>query len=124
MTPNLKYDLYVAHPVSTTGEFNDSIRLAKRIKEETKRVAEIYADGRTRFEQVYEVYAPALNKEINDKSNNPTPQMIYEQDMEQLDNADVVVVNYRFSERESPLRCDSTPFRDGMIVRSNTKCQF
>ena len=94
MTPNLKYDLYVAHPVSTTGEFNDSIRLAKRIKEETKQVAEIYADGRTRYEQVYEVYAPALNKEINDKSNNPTPQMIYEQDMEQLDNADVVVVNY------------------------------
>lgn len=33
-------------------------------------------------------------------------------------------LHYRFFERESPLRCDSTPFRDGMIVRSNTKCQF
>lgn len=26
--------------------------------------------------------------------------------------------HYSFSERENPLRCDSTPFRDGMIVRS------
>lgn len=94
MTSNLKYKLYLGYPISTTGEFNDSIRLTKRIEEETKRVAEVYADGRMRFEQVYEVYAPALNKKINDKSNNPTPQMIYEQDMKQLDNADVVVVNY------------------------------
>lgn len=28
---------------------------------------------------------------------------------------------YRFSERESPLQCDSTPFRGGMRVRSNTE---
>lgn len=91
MTPNLKYDLYLAHPISTTGEFNDSIRLTKRI-EEIERV--VYTDGRIRLEQMYEVYAPALNKEINDKSNNPTPQMIYEQDMKRLDNADIVVVNY------------------------------
>lgn len=28
---------------------------------------------------------------------------------------------YRFSERESPLRCDSTPFRGGMRVRSKTE---
>lgn len=28
---------------------------------------------------------------------------------------------YRFSERESPLRCDSIPFRGGMRVRSDTE---
>lgn len=35
-----------------------------------------------------------------------------------------IITHYRFSERESPLRCDSTPFRDGMIVRSNTEYHF
>ncbi|MCG5252374.1 hypothetical protein MCW62_13745, partial [Brevibacillus agri] len=29
-----------------------------------------------------------------------------------------LIEHYRFSERESPLRCDSTPFRGGMRVRS------
>ena len=29
---------------------------------------------------------------------------------------------YRLSERESPLRCNSTLFRDGMRVRSNQAC--
>lgn len=71
--------LYLAHPISTTGEFNDSIRVAERIEN---------IGGK------YKVYAPALNKAINDKSNNPTPQMIYEQDVEQLLSADIVVINY------------------------------
>ena len=70
--------LYICHPISTTGEFNDSIRVAKRIEE----VAGV------------EVYAPALNKEINDKSNNPTPAMIYEQDVDNLLSSDIVVINY------------------------------
>jgi len=70
--------VYLAHPISTTGEFNDSIRVAKRIKE----VAGV------------EVYAPALNDEINDKSNNPTPAMIYTQDVDNLLSSDIVVVNY------------------------------
>ena len=69
---------YLAHPISTTGEFNDSIRVAKRIEG----VAGV------------EVYAPALNKEINDKSNNPTPAMIYEQDVDNLLSANIIVVNY------------------------------
>ena len=69
---------YLAHPISTTGEFNDSTRVAKRIEE----VAGV------------EVYAPALNKEINDKSNNPTPAMIYEQDVDNLLSSDIVVINY------------------------------
>lgn len=70
--------VYICHPISTTGEFNDSIRVAKRIEE----VAGV------------EVYAPALNDEINDKSNNPTPAMIYEQDVDNLLSSDIVVVNY------------------------------
>lgn len=70
--------VYLAHPISTTGEFNDSIRVAKRIEEVTG----------------VEVYAPALNDEINDKSNNPTPAMIYEQDVDNLLSSDIVVVNY------------------------------
>ena len=39
--------------------------------------------------------------------------------------ADVYVIGEtitEFSERESPLRCVSTPFRDGMKVRSDTEC--
>lgn len=69
--------VYLAHSISTTGEFNDSIRVANIIEE-----------------LGFEVYAPARNKEINDKNNNPTPQMIYEQDVERLLEADIVVVNY------------------------------
>lgn len=75
--------VYLAHPISTTGEFNDSVRVARRIEQ-------LHNDG----EQLYDVYAPALNKAINDKSNNPTPAMIYDQDVDNLLDADVVVVNY------------------------------
>lgn len=77
--------LYICHPISTTGEFNDSIRVAKRIENETMAGFS---------EKRYDVYAPALNKAINDKSNNPTPKMIYQQDVDNLRSADVVVVNY------------------------------
>lgn len=98
--------VYLAHPISTTGEFNDSIRVAKRIEGIYKRT-ERYAERtegicKTSARYVvgiddkpkYQVYAPALNKAINDKSNNPTPQMIYEQDVERLLDSDIVVVNY------------------------------
>lgn len=89
--------LYICHPISTTGEFNDSIRVAERIKDiyRTKEITTEEDDVMgTVNEPKYDVYAPALNKEINDKSNNPTPQMIYEQDVENLLSADVVVINY------------------------------
>lgn len=84
--------VYLAHPISTTGEFNDSIRVAERIKGIYKKSTEyiVYLDD----EPKYDVYAPALNKAINDKSNNPTPQMIYEQDVERLLDSDILVVNY------------------------------
>lgn len=86
--------VYLAHPISTTGEFNDSIRVAERIVKETMVKFGERPDGEPHLESKYEVYAPALNKAINDKANNPTPQMIYEQDVEQLLSSDILVVNY------------------------------
>lgn len=89
--------VYICHPISTTGEFNDSIRVAERIKNiyQTKEVTTEENDVMgTVNEPKYDVYAPALNKAINDKSNNPTPQMIYEQDVDNLLSADVVIINY------------------------------
>ena len=85
---------YLAHPISTTGEFNDSIRVAERIEKETMIPFASKPSGDYHLERKYSVYAPALNKAINDKSNNPTPQMIYEQDVDNLLSADVVVINY------------------------------
>lgn len=104
--------LYLAHPISTTGEFNDSIRVAKQIEEIFNKEfigdvssiedmgcgdSEINSEGDMKaylVNQKFEVYAPALNKSINDKSNNPTPEMIYNQDVDNLLSSDVVVVNY------------------------------
>lgn len=37
-------------------------------------------------------------------------------------NLNELTPTYRFPERESPLRCDSTPFRGGMKVGSNKAC--
>lgn len=103
--------VYLAHPISTTGEFNDSIRVAKRIEWldesgycylgdveglEINGAAYEFEGEMKAFVGApkFEVYAPALNKEINDKSNNPTPAMIYEQDVDNLLSSDIVVVNY------------------------------
>lgn len=71
-----KKKVYLAHPISTTGEFNDSKRVAQRIRE-----------------LGYEVYAPAENDKINDKSNNPTPRDIFEGDIHRLEESDIMVVN-------------------------------
>lgn len=68
--------IYLAHPISTTGEFNDSIRVA----EEMEKMGFI-------------VYAAARNASINDKSNEPTPLDIYRADMSELLTSDIVVVN-------------------------------
>lgn len=68
--------VYLAHPISTHGEFADSIRMAKRIR----------ALG-------YEVYAAAENASINDKSNEPRPIDIYNADIEALLSSDIVVAN-------------------------------
>lgn len=68
--------IYLAHPISTKGEFTDSIRVANRLRD-----------------LGYEVYAAAENKSINDKSNQPTPMDIYDADMSQLLTSDIVVIN-------------------------------
>jgi nucleoside 2-deoxyribosyltransferase len=67
---------YLAHPISTRGEFTDSIRVANRIRS-----------------LGFEVFAAAESKSINDKSNNPTPIDIYDVDMGALLSSDIVVVN-------------------------------
>ena len=68
--------IYLAHPISTTGEFNDSKRVANELR----------ALG-------YEVYVASENDSINDKSNEPTPLDIYEGDIDEIINADIFVVN-------------------------------
>lgn len=68
--------LYYATNISTTGESVDSIRIANNLRQ-----------------LGYEVYAAAENKSINDKSNDPTPDDIYDGDVPEIKDADIVVVN-------------------------------
>lgn len=68
--------VYLAHPISTTGEFVDSKRVANNIRDIG-----------------YEVYVASENDSINDKSNEPTPLDIYEGDIDEIINADIFVVN-------------------------------
>lgn len=68
--------VYLAHPISTKGEFTDSKRLAQEIRDIG-----------------YDVYAAAENNKINDKKNNPTPSDIYEGDVNEIVKCDLFVVN-------------------------------
>src|SRR5690625_1799059 len=68
--------VYLAHSISTFGEFEDSKRVADEIR----------ALG-------YKVYAAAENAGINDKSNNPSPIDIYNEDVYELISSDICVVN-------------------------------
>ena len=68
--------IYLAHPISTTGELNDSKRVADEIR----------ALG-------FEVYAAAENDSINDKTNEPTPEDIYDGDVSEILDCDIFVVN-------------------------------
>lgn len=68
--------IYLAHSISTKAEFKDSIRVANLIR----------GIG-------FSVYAAAENKTINDKSNDPTPDDIYDGDIPEIKGADIVVVN-------------------------------
>ena len=68
--------IYLAHPISTVGEFIDSKRVANELR----------ALG-------YEVYVASENDSINDKSNDPTPIDIYEGDISEIMKADIFVVN-------------------------------
>src|SRR5690625_951536 len=68
--------VYLAHSISTAGEYNDSKRVANEIR----------ALG-------FEVYAAAENDSINDKSNEPTPIDIYNGDINEILSSDIFVVN-------------------------------
>ena len=68
--------LYYATSISTTGESVDSIRIANNLRQIG-----------------YEVYAAAENKSINDKSNDPTPDDIYDGDVSEILTSDVFIVN-------------------------------
>src|SRR5690625_3388212 len=68
--------VYLAHSISTRGEFEDSKRVANEIR----------ALG-------FDVYAAAENASINDKTNEPTPLDIYEGDIDEIISADIFVVN-------------------------------
>lgn len=68
--------IYLAHSISTRGEYEDSKRVANEIR----------ALG-------YEVYAAAENDSINDKSNEPTPIDIYNGDVSEILSSDIFVVN-------------------------------
>ena len=68
--------VYLAHSISTAGEYNDSKRVANEIR----------ALG-------FEVYAAAENDSINDKSNDPTPIDIYNGDVSEIMSSDIFVVN-------------------------------
>lgn len=68
--------VYLAHSISTRGEFEDSKRVANEIR----------ALG-------FEVYAAAENASINDKTNEPSPIDIYEGDVSEIIGADIFVVN-------------------------------
>ena len=68
--------VYLAHSISTTGEFVDSKRVANNIRDIG-----------------YEVYVASENDSINDKSNEPTPLDIYDGDINEIIDADIFVVN-------------------------------
>src|SRR5699024_4396060 len=68
--------VYLAHAISTRGEYDDSKRVANEIRS-----------------LGYEVYAAAENDSINDKTNNPTPIDIYNGDVSEILSSDIIVVN-------------------------------
>lgn len=68
--------IYLAHPISTKGEFNDSKRVAERMRE-----------------LGYKVFAAAESDSINNKANNPTPKDIYDVDISEVLSSDIIVAN-------------------------------
>jgi len=76
MNARKKKRIYLAHPISTKGEYEDSKRLANELR----------SIG-------YEVYAAAENDYINDKTNEPTPLDIYYGDVSEIIGCDIFVMN-------------------------------
>jgi len=88
--------VYLAHSISTAGEYNDSKRVANEIR----------ALG-------FEVYAAAENDSINDKSNEPTPLDIYNGDVSEIMSSDIFVVNVSGGHQ------DGTISEIGVVAGSN-----
>lgn len=68
--------IYYATSIATQGETLDSIRVANNLRQ-----------------LGYEVYVASENKSINDKSNNPTPEDIFNGDIYEILSSDIFVVN-------------------------------
>lgn len=68
--------IYYATSIATQGETLDSIRVANNLRN-----------------LGYEVYVASENKSINDKSNNPTPEDIFNGDIYEILSSDIFVVN-------------------------------
>ena len=106
--------VYIYHPIDTTGELNDSIRVAQEIesitkyeylgtacdlKLETETGEEIEikeSDSHRAFMEVpkFDVYTPAFNKNINNRESLPSSELFYAREIELLLSSDVIVVNY------------------------------
>lgn len=61
----------------------------------------------------FDIYTPATNDSINDKRNNPTPEMIYDADMERLKHCNILLVNINGGHQ------DGTIFEVGSICYGN-----
>src|SRR5699024_1181555 len=88
--------VYLAHSISTAGEYIDSKRVANEIR----------ALG-------FEVYAAAENDSINDKSNEPTPIDIYNGNVSEIMSSDIFVVNVSGGQQ------DGTISEIGVVAGSN-----
>lgn len=64
-------------------------------------------------EMGFDIYTPATNDSINDKRNNPTPAMIYDADMDKLEDCGILLVNINGGHQ------DGTIFEVGAICLRN-----
>ncbi|EKU50334.1 nucleoside 2-deoxyribosyltransferase [Staphylococcus massiliensis] len=93
--------IYLAHPISTTADFNDSIRVANELRN-----------------LGYQVYAAVENNSINDKSNNPTPIDIYNGDVGEILKSNIFVVNLTGGQQ------DGTISEIGLVAGLNESGQY
>lgn len=78
--------IYLAHAISNTADFNDSKRVANNLRKEG-----------------YLVKVASENKAINDKSNDPTPFEIYDNDIADIKASDIVVVNLNGGQQDGTI---------------------
>lgn len=71
-----KPKVYTASPISTEGDALFADEMSQQLRS-----------------LGYEVYSPIEDKSINDKSNDPTPQQIFVNDLDGINYADIIVVN-------------------------------